>query len=147
MVSGFPLYRKTMLEVSKKYSSVIVSNHKRYEMLPSLLTSILHHDILPLSIIQKISSSELWTSWHPAYNLFFCSPLFTWPNYVSNIFGVGRGTQIYTNWTSNEVENWGWFCKKWKENSFFLLIMRVRLLQKIGLLDLMNLTQLKKGNG
>ena len=34
------------------------------------------------------------------------------------MFGVGRGTQVDKNWTSNGDNNWGWFCKKWQEYSF-----------------------------
>ena len=47
-----------------------------------------------------------------------CGPLLTWPTQVSNIFGVGRGPQIYKTWTSNDGDNWGWCCKKWQEHSF-----------------------------
>ena len=48
----------------------------------------------------------------------FCVTLLTWPNQVSNIFGVVRVPKIYKKWTSNSGENWGWCCKKWLKHSF-----------------------------
>ena len=63
-----------------------------------------------------------------------------------NIFGVGRGPQIYKICTSNVCDNWG-RCWKIVKNTHLLVIMSVRLSQKIGLLDLTNRTQFKKGNG
>ena len=35
-----------------------------------------------------------------------------------NLFDVGRGPQIYQNWTINGGENLEGCCKKWRENSF-----------------------------
>ena len=50
---------------------------------------------------------------------YFCLwRIFTWHTEMSNIFGVGRGPQIYKNWTSNGGNNWGWCYKKWQECSF-----------------------------
>ena len=54
----------------------------------------------------------------------------TWNTQVSNIFSVGRGLQIYRNWTSNGGDTLGLCCKSGK-NTHLLVIMRVRLLQKI----------------
>ena len=54
---------------------------------------------MPLSRPWKNSESALQTSWHPGYgeNIFVAVPLLTWPTKMSNLFGVGRGTQIYKN--------------------------------------------------
>ena len=49
---------------------------------------------------------ELRGSQDMAKNIFVTVPLLTWPTQVSNIFGVGGGTQIYKNWTSNGSKNW-----------------------------------------
>ena len=62
---------------------------------------------------------------------------------MSNLFGVGRGPQIYKIGISMGVTIGGdaeIFCK----NAHLLVIMRMRLLQKIGLIDLTNRTRLKK---
>ena len=69
--------------------------------------------------------SALRTSWHPGYgeNIFVAIPPFTWPNQVSNIFGVGRGAQIYKKWTINGGENWGW-CWKIGKNTHLLADIR-----------------------
>ena len=49
---------------------------------------------------------------------FICIPLLTWPTWVSTIHGIGRGPQIYKNWTSNGGDNWGWCFKKMQGHSF-----------------------------
>ena len=117
--SAFFLFSATRLAVIKIYPTVIESSHKRYEVLPSLYPSILYHHILPLSRLKKNSESALQTLWHPGYGeKHICGPLLTWPTQVSNLFGVGRGPQIYKNWTSYGGDNWGWCCKKWQEHSF-----------------------------
>ena len=99
--------------------AVIASIHKRSEMLPSLSPSILYHHILPLLRIRKNSVGELQTLWHTGYDENnICAPLLTWPTYVSNILGVGRGTHTYQYWTINMGDNWGQCCQNWQENSF-----------------------------
>ena len=65
---------------------------------------------------------------------------------MSIIFDVGRGKKIHKKWTRNGGNNWGDAAKS-GNNTNLLLIMRVRLLQKIGLLDLMNRNRFKKENG
>ena len=64
---------------------------------------------------------------------------------MSNQFGVGRGPQIYKKWTNNGVAIGGDAAKSSK-NTYLVVIMRVRLSQKIGLLDLTNRTRFNKGN-
>ena len=78
-------------------------------MLYSLPPSILYEHILTLTRLQKNSETELQTSWKPGYGeiIFGCVTLLTWPTEVSNLFGVGRGTQIYINWTINGGKIWG----------------------------------------
>ena len=114
-------------------------------MLPSLSPIILYHHILPMSVIRKNSESAFQTLQYPGYgeNNFVCVPLLTWLTQVYNIFGVVRGTQIYKNCTCNGGGNWGNADKNVK-CTILLVVMRVRLLQKNGLLDLTNLNQLKK---
>ena len=65
---------------------------------------------------------------------------------MSNIFGVEKGPQICTDWPRNGVTIGG-DAEKSANNNNLLVIMRVRLSQKIGLLDLTNRTRFKKGNG
>ena len=65
---------------------------------------------------------------------------------MSNLFGVGRGPQIYKNVLAMGVTIGGDAAKSGK-NTHLLVIMRVRLSQNIGLLDLKNRTPFKKGNG
>ena len=106
--------------MSKIDPAVIGSICKMCETLPSLPPSILYHHILPMSRLRKNSESALQTSWHPGYGeeIFVCSPLLICPTQVSNLFGDGRGPQIYKKWTSNGGDNWEWCCKKWQEHSF-----------------------------
>ena len=75
-----------------------------------VISKYIYHHILPLSRLRKISECALRTSWHPGYyeNIFVAIPLLTCPAKVPNIIGVGRGTQIYKNCTSNGGNNWGW---------------------------------------
>ena len=132
--------------MSKIYPVVIGSIHKRYEMLLSLSPSILYYHILTLSRLGKNSESALRTSWNPGYGENISVPLLTWPNQVSNLFGVGRRLQIYKIVLAMGVTIGGDAAKSGK-NTHLLVIMRVRLSQKIGLLDLTNRTRFKKGNG
>ena len=67
-------------------------------------------------------------------NIIF-GPLLTWTAYVSNIFGVGRGPQIYKIGLAIGVAIGGDAAKSDKK-THLLVLMRVRLSQKIGLLDL-----------
>ena len=109
-------------------------------MLPLLSSIILHHHILPLSRLRKNPASALQTSWHPEYdNFFICGLLLAWTTYISNIFNVGKGPQIYKNWTRNGGENW-FDAEKSGKNTHLLVIMRVRLLHKTLLIDLPNRT-------
>ena len=103
------LFGATSLTMIKIYPEVIGSSRKRYDMLPFLFPSIFYYHILPLLILWKNSEIAILTLWHPGYGDFFsiCGPILTWPNQVSNLFGVGRGTQIYKKWTSNGGKNWG----------------------------------------
>ena len=55
MGSEFFLFSATRLKMSKIDPSVILSSCKICEILPLLSPSILHHHILPLSILQKNS--------------------------------------------------------------------------------------------
>ena len=71
-------------------------------------------------------------------NFFDCGPLSTWPDQVSNLFGFGRGAQIYKNWTSDGGDNWDDAAKSGK-NAHLIVIMRVRIPQKIGMIELTNL--------
>ena len=64
------------------------------------------------------------------WNSFVCGPLSTWPTQVSNLFSVGRGQQIYKNWTDDEGDNWGDAAKSGK-NTHLLVLMRMRLLYTI----------------
>ena len=54
---------------------------------------------------------------------------------MSNLFGFGRGVQIYKEWTNNGCKKWGDAAKIGK-NNHLLVMVRVRLLQKIGIFDL-----------
>ena len=112
MGSEFPLFGATRFVVIKIYPAVIVLSRKRCEMLPSLSPSILYHHILSLSRLWKKFESALRNLWHPGYgkNISVAVPLLTWPTQVSILFGVGKGTQIYKNWTSNGDNNWWWCC-------------------------------------
>ena len=65
---------------------------------------------------------------------------------MSNIFSVGRGRKIYKIGLAMGIKIGGDDSKSGK-NTHLLVVMRVRLSQKIGLLDLTNWTQFKKGNG
>ena len=58
-----------------------------------------------------------------------------------------KGSKIYKNWTRNLGNNGGGDAAKSGKNTNLLVIMRTRLLQKIGLIDLENWTRFKKGNG
>ena len=109
MGSEIYLFSATRLAVSKIDPTLIGSIRKISEMLPSLFPSILYDHIPPLSRLRKNSESAFQTSWHPGYgeNIFLTIPLLTWTTQVSNIFGVGRGTQVYKNWTSNEGNDGG----------------------------------------
>ena len=62
---------------------------------------------------------------------------------MSNLFGVGRGPQIHKNALAMGVTLGGDAAKR-ENNTHSLVIMRVRLSQKIGPFDLKNLTRLKK---
>ena len=75
-------------------------------------------------------------------------PLLTWPTQVSNLFGVGRWLQIYRykNGLAMGVTIGG-DAEKSGNNTHLLVIMRVRLSQKISLLDMTNRIRFKKGNG
>ena len=117
-------------------------------MLPSLSSSILSHHILPLSRLTKNSKSSLRTLWHPGYgeNKFVCVPLLTWPTQVSNLFGVGRERKSTKNGLTLGLTIGGGAAKNCK-NTHLFAVMRPRLSQKIGLLDLKNRTRFKKGNG
>ena len=65
---------------------------------------------------------------------------------MPNIFGVGRGTQIYKNGLAMGVTIGGNAAKS-GNNTHLLVVMRVRLSHIIGLIVLTNQTQFKKGNG
>ena len=56
-----------------------------------------------------------------------------------NLFGVGRGTKIYKNGLEIRVTIGGDAVKTGK-NTHLVVVMCVRLLRKIGLLDLTNWT-------
>ena len=60
-----------------------------------------------------------------------------------NLFGVGRGPQIYKKRTKMGVTIGGDAAKSGK-NTHLVVIMHVRLSQKIGLLDLKNWNRFKK---
>ena len=62
---------------------------------------------------------------------------------MSNLFGVGRGLQIYKNGLEIGVTIRGDAAKIGK-NTYLLVIMRMRLSQKKFLLDLTNWTGFKK---
>ena len=63
-----------------------------------------------------------------------------------NLLSVGKGPQIYKIGLEMGGTIGGDDAKNAK-NSHLLVIMCMRVLQKIGLLDLINRTQFKKGNG
>ena len=108
MGSEFSLFSATSLAVSKIDPTEIVSSRKRSCMISSLSPSIMYHHILPLSRLREISEIALRTSWHPGNGDFFVTaPLLTFPTKASNLFCVGRKTQIYKNWIINGGENWG----------------------------------------
>ena len=65
---------------------------------------------------------------------------------MSNLFGVGRGQQIYKNVLAMGVKIGGGAVKIGK-NSPLLVLMCMRLLQKTGLIDLTNQDRFKKVNG
>ena len=115
-------------------------------MLPFLPPRILYHHILPLLRLWKNPASVLWTLWHPGYdkNIFIFGPLLTWPTYVSKKFGVFRGSQISKIGLAMGVLV-GVLLQK-LARTLIWLIMRVRLLQKIGLHNLTNQTRFKNGN-
>ena len=62
---------------------------------------------------------------------------------MSNLFGVGRGTQIYKIGIVMGVKIGG-DADKSGNDTHLLVVMHVRLLQKIGPLDLTNRTRFKK---
>ena len=105
MGSEFSLFGAARLAVSKIDPAVKGSIRKRYDMLHLLFPSLLYHHILPLLRLWKNSENALRTWWHLGYgeNIFVLDPLLAWPTWVSNLFSVGRGPQIYKNWTSNGV--------------------------------------------
>ena len=75
---------------------------------------------------------------------FICGPLLTWPTQVSNLFGDGRGAQIYKNWLINGGDNWGWCCKKWQEHSFVSDNASEAIKKKSSWLDELDLIQKRK---
>ena len=89
------------------------------DMLTLLSPIILYHHILTLSRLRKNSESALQNLWHPGYveNIIICGTLLTWPTQVSIIFSVGKGPQIYKNWTSNGGDNLG-DAEKCQKHSF-----------------------------
>ena len=64
---------------------------------------------------------------------------------MSNRFGFGRDPQIYKNGLSVGIAIGGDAAKS-ENNAHLLVVKRVRLSHNIGLLDLTNWTQFKKGN-
>ena len=90
--------------MSKIDPAVIGSSRKICDMLPSLFPSILFHHILPLFILRKNSEGALRTRGIQDMVIFsVCVTLLTWPTYVSNVFGVGRGLKTYKNGLSMGV--------------------------------------------
>ena len=77
--------------------------------LPLLYPLILYPHILPLPILPKKSAGAIRTSWHPGYDekISIYVPHLTWPTWVSNHLGVGRGPQICKKRTRNGGDNWG----------------------------------------
>ena len=65
---------------------------------------------------------------------------------MSNLFRVGRGHKSTKTGLAMGVTIGGDTTKSGK-NTHLLVIMRMRISQKIGLLDLTNRTRFKKGNG
>ena len=65
---------------------------------------------------------------------------------MSNLFDVIRGTEIYKIGLATGVKIGGNAAKS-VNNTHLLVAMRVRLLQNIGMINLMNQDQFKKGNG
>ena len=111
--------------MNKTDPAVIISRHKICEMLPSSFPSILYHQMLPLSRLRKNSESAIWTFWHLRYE-----EKFSIAAQVSNIFVVGRRPQIYKNGLTTGVK-FGGDAVKSGRNTHLLVIMRVRILQKL----------------
>ena len=91
---------------------------------------------MPLSILQKNSESVLWTSWHPGYgeNIYVCVPLLPGPlRYL--IHSVLEGECKSTKIGLAMGVTFGGDAAKSGKNTHLLVLMRVRLPQKIGLLD------------
>ena len=78
--------------------------------------------------------------------IFICGPLLICTNLVSNWFGVGRVRKSATIGQVMGVTIEG-IAAKIGKNTHLLVMMCVRLSQKIGLLNLTNRTRLQKGNG
>ena len=145
MGSEFSLFIATSLAVIKKYPSLIGSNRKRCEMLPSSSPIILYHHILfvvdTLETIRKCTSnvvpSRIW------WIFFVRGPLLTCSTWVSNLFGVVRGAQIHKIGLDMGMTI-GRDAVKSGKNTHLLVIMPAGILQKIGLTDLMNRTWLRE---
>ena len=142
----FYLFRETRLSVSKTDPGVIVASRKICEMIPLLSPSILYHRPLPLLRLWKILQVRFeLCGTQDTTKLIICTPLLTWTTYVFNRIGVVRGLQNFKTWIINRGENLGWF---WKigDNTHLIVIVHIKLSQKIGLHNLTNRTRLKEGN-
>ena len=147
MGSLFYLFSATRLSVSKSYLGVIWSSCKVCEILPVLSPSILYYHILPLSTIWNCFASALQNSWHPGYDFFSLKPSF-YTGLLRCIIGsmLEWGTQIWKNGLATGVKIWGNAAKSGKD-SHLLVIMCMRLSQKISLHNLTNWSWFKKLNG
>ena len=148
MGSEFPLFSATRLEVIKIDPEGMVPSRKICEMLPSLSPSIFYHHILPLSRLRKKSEIPLWNLWHLGYgeNIFFAFPFK--PDLLKCIiYSLLEGGRKYTKIGLAMGVTIGGDAHKSGKNTHLLVVMRVRLSQKIGLLDLTNHNRFKKGNG
>ena len=141
------LFRETRLAVSKIDPEVIKSRHLRWYMITMLSQSISYHHILPLLRLQKHSESVFRTSWHPGYGqkLLYAS-LFQPGLLRCLIYLLLEGCRKCTKIGLSMGVTIGGDASKSGKNTHLLVIIFVRLLQKIGMTDLANHTQFKKGN-